>query len=258
MALKDILERLRKGELDVEECEKQIRLTEFMKLSDMAKIDTCRELRVGIPEVIFAEGKTVEDIVSISKAQLESEGRAIATRASDVQKQALEGLAAIKSGEFSWNERARVAVIRKVKVSKTGGRVGIVSAGNADIPVAEEAAITAQEMGCEVFRIYDVGVAGIHRLFPELQKLMGNGVDAIVVAAGREGALPTVVSGLVDVPVIGLPVSSGYGAGGRGEAALLTMLQSCSVIAVVNIDAGFVAGAFAGKIANAVAKSRCK
>lgn len=258
MALKDILEKLRKGELAVEECEKQIRLTEFMKLSDMAKIDTCRELRVGIPEVIFAEGKTVEDIVSISRAQLESEGRAVATRTSDVQKDALLGLAASMSCEFTWNERARVAIIRKEKVRKSGGRVGVVSAGNADIPAAEEAAITAQEMGCEVFRIYDVGVAGIHRLFPELQKLMGNGVDAIVVAAGREGALPTVVSGLVDVPVIGLPVSSGYGAGGRGEAALLTMLQSCSVIAVVNIDAGFVAGAFAGKIANAVAKSRCK
>jgi hypothetical protein len=114
----------------------------------------------------------------------------------------------------------------------------------------------AEEMGCSVTSIYDVGVAGIHRLFPELTKLIGNGVDAVVVAAGREGTLPAVVAGLVDAPVIGVPVSTGYGAGGKGEAALLSMLQSCSVLTVVNIDAGFVAGAFAARIANLAAQHR--
>jgi NCAIR mutase (PurE)-related protein len=103
---------------------------------------------------------------------------------------------------------------------------------------------------------YDVGVAGIHRLFPQISRLKETGVDAVIVAAGREGTLPTIVSGLIDVPVIGLPVSTGYGAGGSGQAALMSMLQSCSVISVVNIDAGFVAGAFAAQIANKVAKAR--
>jgi NCAIR mutase (PurE)-related protein len=108
-------------------------------------------------------------------------------------------------------------------------------------------------MGCETIAVYDVGVAGIHRLIPELQKLKLRNPGAIVVAAGREGTLPTIVSGLVDVPVIGLPVSTGYGAGGGGKAALLSMLQSCSTLAVVNIDAGFVAGAYAARIANMIA-----
>ena len=132
---------------------------------------------------------------------------------------------------------------------KTGGGVGIITAGTADIPVAEE-------VGCDVDLIYDAGAAGIHRLFPDLGNLIEKGVDAIVVAAGRDGTLPTVVSGLVPVPVIGLPVSVGYGAGGKGEAALLSMLQSCSVLTVVNIDAGFVAGAFAARIANLTAAAR--
>ena len=139
---------------------------------------------------------------------------------------------------------------------RTGGRVGILSAGTADIAVAEEAKVIAEEMGCSAAAVYDVGVAGIHRLFPELSKLVEGGVDALVVAAGREGTLPAIVAGLVDVPVIGVPVSTGYGAGGKGEAALLSMLQSCTVLTVVNIDAGFVAGAFAARIANLAARQR--
>jgi NCAIR mutase (PurE)-related protein len=125
--------------------------------------------------------------------------------------------------------------------------VGILAAGTADIPAAEEARVVAEEMGCQVVSEYDVGVAGIHRLFPSLERMKD--ADALVVAAGREGTLPAVVAGLADAPVIGLPVSTGYGLGGDGVAALLSMLQSCSVIAVVNIDAGFVAGAYAARIA---------
>jgi len=144
--------------------------------------------------------------------------------------------------------------VKAADIQSEGGRVGILTAGTADIPVAEEAKVTAEAMGCEVLIEYDVGVAGIHRLFPSLERMMT--ADALVVAAGREGTLPTVVAGLVDVPVIGLPVSTGYGAGGAGEAALLSMLQSCSVMTVVNIDAGFVAGAFAAKIASQVSIQR--
>jgi NCAIR mutase (PurE)-related protein len=127
------------------------------------------------------------------------------------------------------------------------GKVGILAAGTADMPAAEEARVVAEEMGCTVLFEYDVGVAGIHRLFPCLERMAD--VDAFVVAAGREGTLPAVVAGLVEAPVIGLPVSTGYGLGGSGRAALYSMLQSCSVLTVVNIDAGFVAGAYAAKIA---------
>jgi NCAIR mutase (PurE)-related protein len=134
---------------------------------------------------------------------------------------------------------------------KTGGIVGIITAGTSDIRVAEEARAIAEEMGSEVRTAYDVGAAGIHRLFPALKSLLD--AHVFIVAAGREGTLPAIVAGLVDRPVIGVPVSTGYGYMGEGRAALASMLQSCSVVAVVNIDAGFTAGAFAARIANMAA-----
>ncbi|MDI6888217.1 MAG: nickel pincer cofactor biosynthesis protein LarB [Methanocellales archaeon] len=245
MCLRDILSRVKNGDMDLIEAEKQIRLYGYQSVGKIAKLDACRMARIGVPEVILAEGKNAEDLMDIAMAQLKSEGRAIITRVSDEQLGALR-----KASKVEWHPHARVAILRKKKKSSTDGVVGIIAAGTADIPVAEEARIIAEEMGCKVITAYDVGVAGIHRLFSELSKMIDAGVDALVVAAGREGALPAVVAGLVDVPVIGLPVSTGYGAGGSGEAALLSMLQSCSVLSVVNIDAGFVAGAFAAKIAN--------
>ncbi|MHA1401717.1 MAG: nickel pincer cofactor biosynthesis protein LarB, partial [Candidatus Heimdallarchaeaceae archaeon] len=131
------------------------------------------------------------------------------------------------------------------------------TAGTSDIPVAEEARVVAEMMGCEVFMVNDVGVAGIHRLFEPLNDLLSKDIDVLIVAAGMEGALPTVVAGLVDVPVIGLPISSGYGYGGQGKSALMSMLQSCSLgVAVVNIDAGVSAGAFAAKVAKRVDKKK--
>lgn len=245
MCLRDILSRVKNGDMDLIEAEKQIRLYGYQSVGKIAKLDACRMARIGVPEVILAEGKNAEDLMDIAMAQLKSEGRAIITRVSDEQLGALR-----KASKVEWHPHARVAILRKKKKSSTDGVVGIIAAGTADVPVAEEARIIAEEMGCKVITAYDVGVAGIHRLFSELSKMIDAGVDALVVAAGREGALPAVVAGLVDVPVIGLPVSTGYGAGGSGEAALLSMLQSCSVLSVVNIDAGFVAGAFAAKIAN--------
>ena len=144
-------------------------------------------------------------------------------------------------------------VLRKEERGPARGKVGILAAGTADIPVAEEAKVVAEEMGCKVVSEYDVGVAGIHRLFPCLERMVD--VDSMVVAAGREGTLPAVVAGIVDAPVIGLPVSTGYGIGGNGVAALLSTLQSCSVLTVVNVDAGFMAGAYAAKIA--LQRKRC-
>lgn len=226
-------------------------------LSDIARVDVHRGKRVGIPEAIIADCKMCDEVVSIARVHVKNEGRAIITRVSEENYEALKSLAEELQSKIRWEKRARMVILGD-PVEKTGGQVGVISAGTADIPVAEEAKVIAEEMGCSVMAIYDVGVAGIHRLFPELTRLAETGVDVIVVAAGREGTLPTIVSGLVDVPVIGVPVSTGYGAGGRGEAALLSMLQSCSVLSVVNIDAGFVAGAFAARIANLAAKHRLK
>jgi pyridinium-3,5-biscarboxylic acid mononucleotide synthase len=138
--------------------------------------------------------------------------------------------------------------------ARTGGRVGVLSAGTSDVPVAEEAALMAEEMGCQVTRVYDVGVAGLHRLLEPLRALLSSEVDVMIVAAGMDGALPSVVAGLVPVPVIGLPTSVGYGLGGRGVAALLSMLQTCAPgLSVVNIDNGIGAGSTAALIANRVA-----
>lgn len=245
--LRDLLEEFRSGRLSIEEALGQIRLLSYRAVDDMAKIDPHRADRIDVPEGILAEGKNSSDLVSISLAHLEAAGSVIITRVSPDQLQALKAAELPGTARLTWNERARIVVIRGGGPRPVRGKVGIISAGTADIPVAEEARVVAEEMGCEVICDYDLGVAGIHRLFPSLERFMD--VDALVVAAGREGTLPAVVSALVEAPVIGLPVSTGYGMGGDGVAALLSMLQSCSVLAVVNIDAGFVAGAFAAKIA---------
>lgn len=255
MDLSETLQKLKNNEITLEEAERQLRITNFELLSDIARVDVHRAKRVGIPEAVIADCKTCEEVVSITRIHLKNEGRAIITRVSDDNYSALRPLAKETGAKIRWEKRARSIIIGD-PVAKTGGRVGVISAGTADIPVAEEARVIAEEMGCTVTTIYDVGVAGIHRLFPELTRLVEAGVDAVVVAAGREGTLPAIVAGLVDVPVIGVPVSTGYGAGGKGEAALLSMLQSCSVLTVVNIDAGFVAGAYAARIANLAAKHR--
>lgn len=255
MDISETLKKLKNNEISIEEAEKNIKIATYEQVSDIARVDIHRKKRVGIPEAILADCKTTSEVVSIVQVILKKEGRAIITRASIENLEALEPVAKQSGLEILWHDRARVITIGK-PVERTGGKVGVISAGTADIPVAEEAKVIAEEMGCEVTTVYDVGVAGIHRLFPELTRFVEACVDTIVVAAGREGTLPTIVSGLVDVPVIGIPVSSGYGAGGNGKAALLSMLQSCSVLTVVNIDAGFVAGAFAARIANLAAKNR--
>ncbi|HLB70605.1 MAG: nickel pincer cofactor biosynthesis protein LarB [Candidatus Methanoperedens sp.] len=255
MDLSDILKKLKNNEIGLAEAERCLRITNFEILSNIAKIDIHRTKRTGIPEAIIADCKTCDEVVSIARVHLKNEGRVMVTRASGENYRALSSLAEEMGADIRCSRASGVVAIGE-PVARTGGKVGIISAGTADIPVAEEARATAEEMGCGVTTIYDVGVAGIHRLFPELTKLIEAGVDAVVVAAGREGTLPAVVAGLVDAPVIGVPVSTGYGAGGKGEAALLSMLQSCSVLTVVNIDAGFVAGAFAARIANLAAKHR--
>ena len=219
--------------------------------------DFDRQRRKGVPEVIMAGSKTTEQVIEIAQAFLDRGGRAIVSR---VDAHLLDRLR-LHFADYTLEtaQHGQTVVIRQpgqVQVG-TGGRVGVMTAGTSDLAVAEQAAVVAREMGCEVTLISDVGVAGIHRLVKPLRGLLESEVDAIVVAAGMDGALPSVVSGLVDVPVIGLPVSTGYGLGGNGTAALLSMLQTCSPgLAVVNIDNGVGAGAMAGLIANRAAKAR--
>ncbi|MCK5216169.1 MAG: nickel pincer cofactor biosynthesis protein LarB [Methanosarcinales archaeon] len=251
MNLIDLLEQYKNGNITLDETCKQIKLNNIDTLHTISNIDPHRMKRTGIPEAIYAEGKDPLDLLDIVKGHLTHENRAIITRVSNEQRETLD-----REFDIDWNKYAKTVVIRQngSTVKKTGGSIGIITAGTVDIPVAEEAKVIAVEMGVEVYTIYDVGAAGIHRLFGRIKEIIEPGVDCIVVAAGREGTLPTIISGIVDVPVIGVPVSSGYGAGGNGIAALYTMLQSCSVLTVVNIDAGFTAGAYAARIANMMAK----
>ena len=219
--------------------------------------DFWREDRKGVPEVILAEGKDEQQVLEIAEAFLSARGRAIVSRVSLGLLQRLQERFGEHKIEVS--RSARVVVLRKPEARplQTGGKVGVITAGTSDVPVAEEARVMAEEMGCETLAIYDVGVAGIHRLFEPLKAMLEASVDAVVVAAGMDGALPSVVAGLVNVPVIGLPTSTGYGLGGKGVAALLSMLQTCSPgLVVVNIDNGVGAGATAAMIANRVAAAR--
>jgi len=223
-----------------------------------ARPDFERDRRHGVPEVVMAQSKTEAQCMAIVEAFLERTGRAILSR---VPPPLQEALAKTYDGQrLEWHPASQMAVVRRqgYSVTLTGGRVGILAAGTSDQPVAEQAAIICREMGCEVHLAYDVGVAGLHRLVEPLRCLLEDkDVDVIIVAAGMDGALPSVVSGLVRVPVIGLPTSIGYGMGGQGEAALLSMLQTCSPgLAVVNIDNGVGAGAIAALIANRVAAAR--
>ncbi|AVQ46635.1 MULTISPECIES: nickel pincer cofactor biosynthesis protein LarB [Clostridium] len=210
-----------------------------------AKIDNHREMRVGYPEVIYCAGKTVDQIKGIIEFMLTKENNILGTRAT---KEAYEEVKKICS-EAEYNELARTIVIKKREVKSKDGYIAVVTAGTSDIPVSEEAAVTAELFGNKVERIYDVGVAGIHRLFDKLELIRGARV--VVVAAGMEGALASVVGGLVDKPVIAVPTSIGYGANFQGLSALLSMLNSCaSGVSVVNIDNGFGAGYLASMINN--------
>lgn len=259
MSLRRILEDHKKGKISADEAEREVRLFNIAKIEGMGLIDTHREARTGVPEVVFGEGKSDEEIISLSKSLIEKRGRCIITRLTPERmakiSKKLKGVKTLK------NKKAGAMVVSKKgkKIKKSGGRVAVLCAGTSDIGRAEEAALISREMGCEVTTFYDIGIAGIHRVIPAIEGLIKNDVDAAVVAAGMEGALPSVVAGLVDIPIIGLPVSVGYGEGGRGRAALYSMLQSCAPgLATVNIDNGFGAGVMAALIANRAAKFRLK
>jgi hypothetical protein len=255
--LRDILEKLRKGDISVDEAETALKINAIENVGNIARLDIGRTVRRGVPEIIFAEGKSSHDLIQICDRIVSGNCRAIVSRVNEEQLRELNDH--FKGYEMQKTPHGGTIVITSTgyKRVETGGRVGIITAGTVDLPVAEEAATVANEMGCETFLEVDAGVAGIHRLVEPLTRMVKDKVDCLIVVAGREGALPTVVAGLVDIPIIAVPSSSGYGYGGKGQAALMAMLQACSLgLSVVNIDSGVAAGVVAAQIANRVAKAR--
>ena len=251
--MKDILERLVEGEIDIGEAENLLKADAILEFDDVAKFDIKRDNRTGFPEAIFAQSKDYDDLILIIRKFLQkSSDDLIITRLSNERYERILNDLGNDSLIFDYNKRARILVIRKEVAKKEPiAKIGIITAGTSDIAVAEEAKVIVGEGGCEAITSYDIGVAGIHRLFPQIAHMVKEGVRAFIVCAGMEGALPSVVAGLVDVPVIGVPTSIGYGVGEGGRVALDAMLQSCAPgIAVVNIDNGFGAGVFALTIVN--------
>ncbi|MGD0205986.1 MAG: nickel pincer cofactor biosynthesis protein LarB [Verrucomicrobiota bacterium] len=237
-----LLEKFRAGGVSRDQV---LRAFQTAPIADLgfAQVDTHRALRKGFPEVIFGGGKTPEQVVKIAANILASESRVLITRITGAQARALRK----KFKLAAHHKLARCVTIEKKPLPKRPGTIGVICAGTSDLPVAEEAAVTAEIMGNRVERIYDVGVAGLHRLLAKSENIRR--ANVLIVVAGMEGALPSVVAGLVSKPVIAVPTSIGYGASFGGIAALLGMLNSCgSGVTVVNIDNGFGAGYAAGQI----------
>jgi pyridinium-3,5-biscarboxylic acid mononucleotide synthase len=290
--LRRLLEELLAGDLGLDDALQKLRLLQVTQLGEFARLDVNRDLRKGVPEVIYAPRKREDDLEAIVRRFLSARGLALVSRleperaerlrrrlsgeggAASAAEVAPAGAAPVLGGilgaytpaastgaeaaspveglTFTYDAAAQVlaAYTPAYRAPEPGGCVGLLTAGTADIPVAEEAAIVMTHMGCRVERGYDTGVAGVHRLLEPLTRMIESGVDVLVVVAGMEGALPSVVAGLVDVPVIGVPTSTGYGLGGDGTAALYSILQSCSPgLMAVNIDNGVGAGAAAALIA---------
>ncbi len=241
-AIRKIFEEVRKGKLLPDEAVQRLRHLPFEDLG-FAKVDHHRALRAGMPEVIFGEGKTPTQVAQIFSRLAKHGGNILATRTTRQQFAAVKK----KAPKAEYRELARAVVLWRERKKYGKGTIAVVSAGTSDIPVAEEAVVTAELMGNDVERLYDVGVAGIHRLLANRGALARARV--VVVCAGMEGALPSVVGGLIGVPVIAVPTSVGYGAAFKGLAALLGMMNSCaSNVSVVNIDNGFGAGYVASLI----------
>lgn len=246
-ALRKLLEQFKHGILDLEAVLAHLKALPFQDLG-FARIDSHRALRTGFPEVIFCQGKTIDQIQAIALKISQHHHNVLATRAGP---EVFRGIREVVP-DCRYHELARIVVLKPHPVVQSGN-IAVVSAGTSDLPVAEEAAITAEMLGGRVKRLYDVGVAGIHRLLDSCTDLFE--ANVAVVVAGMEGALASVVGGLVSCPVIGVPTSVGYGASFGGLAALLSMLNSCaSGVSVVNIDNGFGAGYQAAIINRLAAK----
>jgi NCAIR mutase (PurE)-related protein len=237
-----LLNDVKKGTRSVEEALEVLKSFPYTDLG-FARIDHHREMRTGYPEIVYCAGKTIAQVKEIFRVMSQKENNVIGTRASREMFDAVKKI----SGKAVWYSEAKIISIQKKKPETTKTKIAVITAGTSDIPVAEEAAVTAELLGNNVVRIFDAGVAGIHRLVDKLPEIRSCRV--IIVIAGMEGALASVVGGLVDIPVIAVPTSVGYGANFGGVSALLAMLTSCSAgVTVVNIDNGFGAGFSASMI----------
>ena len=241
--LTQLLESVAAGSVSPDEAALELKMRPFEEIGEYAKVDMHRGIRQGVPEVIYGAGKTKEHILGIARAMLQNgQETVLITR---LCREAADFVAAELPLEY--HEIAKIGIIGGMPEKSGRGRIVVATGGTSDMPVAEEAALTAEALGNEVLRLYDVGVSGIHRLLSHMDAIMG--ARAVVAVAGMEGALPSVIGGLADCPVIAVPTSVGYGASLGGIAALLSMLNSCaSGVSVVNIDNGFGAGYLASMI----------
>jgi len=240
--MEKILKDYKAGKIDLETVLEEIKNLPYEDLG-FAKIDTHRGIRKGFPETIFCRGKTREQIISILTTMMKHNKNVLLTKATKTLYNSIKK----KYPKAKYNEQAKVVVIQQYHQKIKKGRILVLTAGTSDIPVAEEAVVTAELLGNRVEKVYDVGVAGVHRLFDIREKI--SSANVIIVVAGMDGALPSIVGGLTSKPVIAVPTSVGYGASFKGVAPLLTMLNTCAEgVVVVNIDNGFGAGYFASII----------
>lgn len=261
MNIRTILEKYSCGQLTIDEVQRHISIHSIERIgANLARLDIDREIRKEVPEVIFAMGKENRDLLKIISASVNRNEEVIVSK---VQKEFLPKLCnllrkqklVVEVGNKSSTILVTTRSFSDHKFDGPCGKIGILAAGTSDIGVAEEARLVAKAMGCDTILSYDIGIAGLHRMFPAIEQMMSRNANSIVVVAGMEGALASIVSSIVNVPVIGIPTSVGYGFGSDGVAALASMLQSCTFgLAVVNIDNGIGGGAFAALIANQIVR----
>ena len=255
MEIHEILESVKIGKISINNAKKLLSLYSIEEVEGFVKIDINRRKRRGIPEVVFAENKELIEIKKIAKKTLEKTNLVIISRIKKEDYPKIITFAKKLKVKIKTGKNSSSLLLFKKPIKFQGGKIGIITAGTSDIGVAEESRLMCEAMNCKCITSYDVGIAGIQRVFPILKEMVNGEVDCIIVAAGMEGALATLVSTLVDIPIIGIPTSVGYGYGEKGIAALASMLQSCSLgLSVVNIDNGIAAGGIAANIANRAIK----
>ena len=253
MNIEQIFQSLQDGKISPSKAKKLLSLYSIEKIDNIAQIDTGRRNRKGIPEVILAERKELPDLKKIIKKTLTKNNEVLISRIKQKDYTKILEFAKKNKYKIKNGKNTTALLIYKNKIKKLGGKIGIIAAGTSDIGVGEEARLVCESMNCDCLSSYDVGIAGLHRIFPVMKQFIESEVDVIIVVAGMEGALASIVSSIADVPVIGVPTSIGYGYGEKGVAALASMLQSCSLgLTVVNIDNGVGAGAAAANIANRI------
>ena len=253
MEINEILELVKENKIPIKNAKKLLSIYSIEEIENIAKIDVNRRTRRGIPEVVFAETKELDEIKKIIKKFLEKTNSVMISRLKKEDYKKIINYAKRLKFKIKTGKNSSSILLYKKPIKENGGKIGILAAGTSDIGIAEESRLMCEAMNCKCITSYDVGVAGIQRIFPILKRMIREDVDCIIVVAGMEGALATIVSSMVDIPVIGIPTSVGYGYGEKGIASLASMLQSCSLgLVVVNIDNGIAAGGFAANIANRV------